>query len=300
MIFGSKKRQEPVFEVIVKTEERREEVVTLPKRTEQEIVEEIHQSFNTEVDKILDFCKVRKSEDSEHQSLLDKVARLEKLGFTNTTEVQSAQAEITRLATVKKENEDKQELLDAVEYFMGKYPYKFITESGVRKICDKYGLLYAPISKYIGTVPDKNLAEIENFKIDTEDEAYCNIDVKYEYIPRDSAGGIFLGRHYREIKSVVFGPNIKGNTLDISQRMMAEIDHIRPGESALVIAAPIKDFEIKENENIVKGKIVSSKTVVKDPVVLRPVIYKNVAYFLVVTAWGLEASDELVANEKMN
>jgi len=35
-------------------------------------------------------------------------------------------------------------------------------------------------------------------------------------------------------------------------------------------------------------------------VVLKPVVYNKQKYYLIVTAWGLEASDELVVNQKMN
>jgi hypothetical protein len=52
-----------------------------------------------------------------------------------------------------------------------KYPNnKFITEESVKKICEKYNLVYSTIDRYIGTVPDKNLTEIANFKINDEDK----------------------------------------------------------------------------------------------------------------------------------
>jgi hypothetical protein len=37
-----------------------------------------------------------------------------------------------------------------------------------------------------------------------------------------------------------------------------------------------------------------SKIEVSDPVVLHPVMFKGIKYYLIITAWGLEASDELV------
>jgi len=49
----------------------------------------------------------------------------------------------------------------------------------------------------------------------------------------------------------------------------------------------VKDFKI-------------SKIEIPDPVVLKPVYYGGQKHYLIVTAWGLEASDELVVNEKMN
>ena len=43
-----------------------------------------------------------------------------------------------------------------------------------------------------------------------------------------------------------------------------------------------------------------SKIEIPDPVVLKPVFFKGMKHYLIVTAWGLEASDELVANQNHN
>jgi hypothetical protein len=43
-----------------------------------------------------------------------------------------------------------------------------------------------------------------------------------------------------------------------------------------------------------------SKIEIPDPVVLKPVIYKEVKHYLIVTAWGIEAQDELVLNPTHN
>lgn len=50
----------------------------------------------------------------------------------------------------------------------------------------------------------------------------------------------------------------------------------------------IKDFKLQE------------KIEVPDPIVLKPVFYKDQKYYLIVTAWGLESTDQDVINEKMN
>lgn len=39
---------------------------------------------------------------------------------------------------------------------------------------------------------------------------------------------------------------------------------------------------------------------IPDPVVLKPVIYNSQKYYLIVTAWGLEAGDEIVVNSNHN
>ena len=37
-----------------------------------------------------------------------------------------------------------------------------------------------------------------------------------------------------------------------------------------------------------------------DPVIFQSVLYKGNEYYLIITAWGDEASDELVVNERSN
>ena len=37
-----------------------------------------------------------------------------------------------------------------------------------------------------------------------------------------------------------------------------------------------------------------------DPIVLQPVCFENKKHYLIVTAWGAEASDESVVNQKYN
>ena len=43
-----------------------------------------------------------------------------------------------------------------------------------------------------------------------------------------------------------------------------------------------------------------SKIEIPDPVVLQPVMFNKTKYYLIVTAWGDEASDELVVNQNHN
>lgn len=65
----------------------------------------------------------------------------------------------------------------------------------------------------------------------------------------------------------------------------------------LEIAAPLKDFNMTGAE--VKGFKIS-KIEIPDPIVLKPVIFNNQKHYLIVTAWGLEAADELIVNQNHN
>lgn len=140
------------------------------KQSINEIIQEIHETFYTEVDRLLNEAKISVSNETSKQELIDKCKRLKTLGFTNTKEVREAQIEINRLNEISQINESKDKLVRAINYFSVKYPnYKFITEESVKKICEKYNLVYGSVDRYIGTVPDKNLKQIEEFKISDDD-----------------------------------------------------------------------------------------------------------------------------------
>jgi len=63
------------------------------------------------------------------------------------------------------------------------------------------------------------------------------------------------------------------------------------------IVAPEKDFILDRSYFINEYHIADT---IEDPVVLCPVSYKGDKYYLIVTAWGDEASDVNVVNERMD
>lgn len=106
----------------------------------------------------------------------EKGMRLKKLGFINTKCVKEAEVEMTKLTQAE-------DLVSAINHFGVKYPnYKFITEKSVENICSKYGLVLLEINRLISDVPDKNLKEIEDFKIDEDDECFMYRDERTPYI----------------------------------------------------------------------------------------------------------------------
>src|SRR5574343_1987293 len=105
------------------------------KTAQKKIVEEIHQTFYTEVDRLLAEAGVLKSLPTENAKLKEKAERLKRLGFTNTKEVGAANGLLSKESQINRENASKNKLKEAIEYFSFKYPnYKFITEDSVKKI----------------------------------------------------------------------------------------------------------------------------------------------------------------------
>lgn len=258
-----------------------------------EIIQEIHTSFDTEVDELIKFSKNLNSLDSDKQELLNKRERLVNLGFINSKEVKEADLEIKRLEYLKEDNESKQDLLEAINYYSFKYPnYKFITEDSVKKLCEKYNLVYSTINRYIGDIPNKNLSEIENFKLKDEDETFLIRELVSGFTFRDSIVKTISGKDVNNLKLgeeifIYYGDGYKKSTRRYNNL----------GKAPLEIVAPLKDFNLTQAE-VKDFKI--SDIVILDPVVLKPVMYKNKKHYLVVSKWGLEASDELVVNHKLN
>lgn len=257
----------------------------MEKKTTEEIIDEIHTTFYTEVDRLLSEAKKLNQIESDKQHLIDKSKSLIDLGFTNTKEVRIAEEEIKKIDKLKQNNAEKQDLVKAINYFTIKYPnYKFITEESVKKICEKYGLVYGNVSRYEGVVPTKNLEEIKNFSIKEEDRCY---DKKIEYIGTlrlKENETVYVGHSYITKKRKIRNP--KNKKIEITP-------------SPLEIAAPKKDFNLTD-KRIVNYKLEDKKKEIPDPIVLQPVFFENKKYYLIVTAWGEEGYDELVFNEKNN
>jgi len=256
---------------------------TVVSRTSSEIIAEIHNAFDTEVDILLAEANIKKEVIPENQDLLDKADRLKSLGFDNSSEVRTSEAEIRRLANLNQENWDKEKLIKTINHFSFRYPhYKFITEDSVKKICEKYGLVYGPVSSYIGTVPDKNLKDLENFNIKDEDKCH-------QIIVRYRIGDSIMNSEYCDKARC-----------DAYVREGYDFDYDTTAEEcSMEIAAPLKEFNIRYM-NVMDFKLSKNAPKVEDPIVLQPVHFEGEKHYLVITAWGDEATDELVANPILN
>lgn len=161
---------------------------------------------------------------------------------------------------------------ECAQYFRAKYPqHKFISEKQVETICRKYNLVLAEVRYYIGTVPHSKVAEIVSFRIARGDLKWRSVNTygsveKHPINHYDYSGG--------------------GGTLKDKKEMVQ-------GEQ-LWICAPASDIDGEGLTQV--GHNLLEHVRVDDPVVLQPVE----GGFLIVAAWGPEASDELVVNEKMN
>lgn len=228
--------------------------------TVQETIEQIHHEFNIEGELLLGEAKKILSTENLDTS---KAERLSKMGFKATKEVKQAAETIERKAMSEK-------MAKTIEHYQFHYPQnRFINEDGVKRICEKYGLVCAPVGRYIGGVPLKNLKEIENFKLKTADIFYSKIDWS------NGSTEITKEEYHNFFQNV-------------DQRQSSVANNIL----ALMICAPVKDIQLSSREKVEGHKIVQ----IPDPVVLKPVREG----YLIVTAWGIEAEDEEVKNANHN
>lgn len=222
----------------------------------------------------------------------DKARRLMAIGFSMTKDAVAA-----REAMDKKRASER--VATVVKYYRDKYPlYKFILDKDVDAICEKYGLIHGKVSGYIGFVPERNLREIEAFNVDVKDRRIVRVPLGWglgEEIPLSLEHTQAYWREKekeRERERAAYSSDmLTRNGMAVMAAMQQSITRI---DEEFSIAAPISDFKLGPGEEI-KGRRIVAK-VVPDPVVLCAVAEG----YLIVTAWGDEASDPLVQNELNN
>lgn len=242
-----------------------------PKKSSQDIIAEIHESFDTANEKLLNDAKEILAGSYD----IEKGERLNKIGFV------SARKAVEASSLIEQKQKSK-ELAKLIEYYQINYPNnKFITVDKVKEICQKYGLICGEIRYYIGDVPEKNLAEIEKFKLKKQDM----LKFKCGWIKYSGYG--YIAVETKDDYTKWYGYlNSLGHIVQLPENIKTVYTPM-----GLMICASAKDFGTK-NMRINDGY----KLEVDDPIVLQPIH----GGYLVVSKWGLEADDEGLINEILN
>ena len=283
-----------------KIAETTKEVENISKNYPKEVME-IHHEFWTAADKIL--AEANEIIAEAQKKDVQKVSRLEALGFKQVKEVNDLKP-LIRQAKLSKEQ------VELVGYYKQKYPLnKYITEEQVKTICHKYNLVCGSVERFKGFVPTKNLNEIENFKLKPTEmpflivEGMYQSDIKFQLWEEDFTEH---GKRYCPNSSFyIVGPrnnrNIYGTSPLLTEKCMDRFEdyvslYVRKSniQSMLQICAPVKDMDISGME--LKEGYKLEQRYIPDPIVLQPVL----GGYLILTAWGDEASDPLVVNEILN
>lgn len=271
-------------------------------KSQNQIVQEIHNEFDSSEEKLLMEARRIINENSDVDV---KAERLISVGFVNTELAVKHLAKSKKLVTGT-------EQAKLIEYYRQKYPFnKFITEQELDRICKKYNLIYAPVANYKKDVPDKNLKEIEVCsKLANEDYPKNILKCKVVF----SNFIISFGRDFLSMwnKSWWIMPRtIDGNFRSTSaadeyyknKYGIAGVDYVTSvvrnieiNKQGLFIAAPNSHFDLTGLQK--EGLLNSTFTIVetKDPIVFRFVK----GGVQIISKWGLEAEDADLINEKMN
>lgn len=273
-------------------------------------IEQIHAEFDSAQDRLLqqamDIIPAH-TEDNSAAVVLETAERLKRLGFTNTALVKKAN-------DVLKEKEEKnrvvvnnKEQADVIQYYSQNYPFlKFLTESELDRICEKYNLIYAPTSNYIKDVPEKNLKEIENAqKLNNEDTArdqyFFEVTDFYSTCPNEIKkilkGKVKCDFTYESETDAMKLARSLGYNGKYNHHIYREAEIHRIHKKGLFIAAPSDHFDTTGLDK--KGKFgYMKKTIIKieDPIVFRYVR----GGIQVLSKWGAEGNDPSLIVPQLN
>ena len=301
---------------------------------DQRLIDEIHNEFDTAPQRILDQALdiINKESDVKvelQSKIVEKALRLKTLGFEKN-------ALVHNLTHTEREIKKSEGLIDMsaamahmVKYYTSTYPFlKFLPESELDRICDKYGLVYAPVKHYKMPVPEKNLREIENAQPLKSDDEQRDL-VTYQFVNQYSlkqedfnklvklfGGDTFNTEQLERIHIEYFGEIIKHRLSDtfwyygylaskgkiknpvIREAFIADAIETTYDRTGLFIAAPKEHFDLTdltfdENKGYYHAKTVR---IIKDPIVFRYVK----GGIQVLSKWGLEAEDPALQVEILN
>jgi len=280
-------------------------------KTDQQIVAEIHNEFDTAEDRLLQQADNLLAELNipTETSIEVKADKLQRLGFINS--------EIVVQAKELKYSRDKQqnvlvktvEQAEIIRYYKQNYPFhKFLTENEMERICEKYNLIFAPVQNYTKDVPEKNLNEIENATLlksadKPTDKTTLKITRFWDSCPKQIRAILSKEVDYSKYGGSERESDIMdlvkelGYTGEYTGYIFNKAEVKKTSKSGLFICAPMSHFNLHGLSK--KGKYgylnITTKEI-KDPIVFRYVR----GGVQVLSKWGLEGEDKDLVNEKMN
>ena len=286
-------------------------------------VEEIHKAFDTAEDRLL-----KESEEmleslniTTETKIEEKAERLEKIGFINSNSVVKNKEIKKNIQKNQQKLVKTKEFADMIRYYKQTYPFqKFLTEEELDRICNKYSLIYAPISNYIEDVPEKNINDIENAKALLEKDQIemifklivdrNNEDFQTLMNQLGHSTGEFTQEEINALMLKYYGRNVERWAYEagenawlyvikekIAKNLSSDAYAYKKVEkidkSGLFIAAPQSHFNLEKLSKETKYGFFSKSIIeVKDPIVFR---YCK-GGIQVITKWGLEANDSILTN----
>lgn len=246
------------------------------------IVQEIHDEFMSAGDKVLAQAKeiIANAKITNEQ----KSNQLESLGFRSTKEVIEAQL-------VKDKRAEQEKIATAITDMQQLFPNnKVITEEIIEKICNKYSLIFGEVGQYKGFVPQKNADDIARFYKNHPEEEVEYVRQWLGIMSRFDSIDIVSKSDYESAIAITELSRKHNMTNQYNFRYYKRTPKLN-------ICAPLKDMNT--NGYKVKGHLLVKN--IPDPIVTKLKIHENgTKVHIILTAWGDEASDPMVTNEKLN
>jgi hypothetical protein len=163
--------------------------------------------------------------------------------------------------------------------------YKFILKPQLERVCEKYNLFVRDTNFFLGDIPEKNIKDIMGFSVFVDD------------LPITESSKFKLLENY---KHLVRGQN---DFMGLSRNFRIPIEHFAEMRIGRFIQiAAIKSlfdeqaFAKSQARILNKPELAAKHQVELDPIVLCETKHG----YIIITAWGDEANDELVVNQNHN
>lgn len=264
-------------------------------RSYSKIVTTIHNEFNNAAEVLLEEAMTILNNNSNNIIVdsMNKVKRMRLIGF-------SIAKQVKEVRIIEQNNKLSEEVINIINQTKIDYPlYKFITLDQIKIICKKYNLIFGPIDRFEGFVPESNLQKIESFQKQYSFKDMWIIEnividmSDYEVRHNNSYSHFYKKGTKNEyvFQSDGFENSFYGNDIvnGIYYDLTGNFDE-RLIPCSLQICAPLKDMNTEGM--YIKNRMLLN---IPDPVVLQPIT----GGYLIVTAWGNEASDPLVKNNEI-
>lgn len=289
-------------------DETNEERVITVKEIHDE-VDGLELEFLSEVNSILNSDALVESKEERKSKLAQE------LGFVNSSVVSEARKIVDDRETLIV----KTETAELLKMYKQHYPLdKIITVSMFEEVCDKYGLIIAPVENYIKDIPEKNLLELRNSK-STLNEHYSD-----DFLVLSSV--TFMGGHtesYQEYIRSFIGQNIstygaKVNKFDNEESNIELLAKSFNGDrgnkwycyaatfeictkKGLYVSAPPSHFNTEGLKKVGKHHLKVIGIIEEDPIVFE---YLKGDLIRIKTKWGTPDDqsylDENIINELQN
>jgi hypothetical protein len=278
--------------------------------TVQEIHDEVdglEAQFLEEVNAILNSGALKETKEERKSKLAQE------LGFVNSSIVKEAKSIIENKNQLIKKAEDA----ELLRMYKQHYPLdKIITISMFEDVCNKYGLIIAPVENYIKDIPEKNLLELKNSKPTLDEHKPTDFYVL--------SNVTFMPDHIKEYQEYInsfIGKNISEcgvGRLDDNELAIGKLANGFEGDrgshwfchnatiekcsiKGLYVSAPPSHFNTEGLRKLEKHHVKVVGIIEEDPIVFE---YLKGNLIRIKTKWGTPDDqsylDENIVNENLN